>query len=299
MNMNEFDYFFNKLHGMDKDSIIKELAITENEYNDYETMFSNRINDLLSKKANSLKCGENFVQYTSYLFSTESDQSQNVAHPKAIRPIQGKLIPLPAFDNIPKTNMTLDEAIANRKSVRTYSNKYITQEELTFLLWSTQTVKNFVQKESIEVAFRNVPSAGARHPFETYLCINRVEGIDAGLYYYDPLHHGLILYKEENQANNVTQACLNQKMVEHSAITFIWVAIPYRTTWRYGQRGYRYIYQDSGHVGQNLHLAAEAIGAGACMIGAYADEIFNDLLGLDGLNEFVIYVASLGKKEEK
>lgn len=85
-------------------------------------------------------------------------------------------------------------------------------------------------------------------------------------------------------------------MVKNSAVTVILSTVPYRTSWRYGQRGYRYLYLDAGHVGQNIHLAAEALNAGACMIGAFQDEAMNDALGLDGSEEFVIYVATVGKK---
>jgi SagB-type dehydrogenase family enzyme len=87
-----------------------------------------------------------------------------------------------------------------------------------------------------------------------------------------------------------------QEMIPKAAVNFILTAVPYRTVWRYGQRGYRYLYLDAGHIGQNIHLAAEAIDAGACMIGAFLDEAMNEALGLDGIEEFVIYIASVGKK---
>jgi SagB-type dehydrogenase family enzyme len=173
----------------------------------------------------------------------------------------------------------------------------MTQDELSYLLWATQWVRDFRSTEKVEAAFRNVPSAGCRHPFETYLLINRVDGIRPGIYYYHPLKHGLVLFKEgSDTAQTVCTGCFDQQMVLKSACTFIWVAHPYRTTWRYSQRGYRYLYLDAGHVGQNLHLAAEAIGGGACMIGAYYDEGMDALLELDSKNAFVIYIASVGKK---
>jgi SagB-type dehydrogenase family enzyme len=85
-------------------------------------------------------------------------------------------------------------------------------------------------------------------------------------------------------------------MVKKSAVTFIWVAVPYRMTWRYGERGYRYLLLDAGHVCQNLYLAAENISSGVCAIAAYHDAMFNELLGLDGENQFVIYLGTVGKK---
>ena len=80
------------------------------------------------------------------------------------------------------------------------------------------------------------------------------------------------------------------------AATFIFTAVSYRTYWRYGERGYRYMHLDAGHVSQNLYLAAEAIGGGACAIGAFYDEELNGVLGLDGEEQFAIYVTTTGKK---
>ena len=112
------------------------------------------------------------------------------------------------------------------------------------------------------------------------------------------LKHGLIrLEAPEDIAQRILGGCMGQQMVADSAVTFILSARPYRAVWRYQQRSYRYLYVDAGHWGQNIHLAAEAVGAGACMIGAFMDEMMNASLGLDGEEEFVIYVAPVGKKE--
>jgi SagB-type dehydrogenase family enzyme len=117
------------------------------------------------------------------------------------------------------------------------------------------------------------------------------------LYYYHPIKHCLVLISDKPETHEaIFEGCFRQDMVQNSAVNFIYTAVPYRTVWRYGQRGYRYLYLDAGHAGQNVHLAAEAIGAGACMIGAYMDEAMNDALGIDGIEEFVIYVAAVGKK---
>jgi SagB-type dehydrogenase family enzyme len=95
----------------------------------------------------------------------------------------------------------------------------------------------------------------------------------------------------------LTEACLKQQHVKTSAVTFIWVAVPHRTVWRYSQRGYRYIHLDAGHVCQNLYLLAEAIDCGVCAIAAFDDDLVNQAIGLDGEDLFVIYLASLGKRK--
>jgi len=84
-----------------------------------------------------------------------------------------------------------------------------------------------------------------------------------------------------------------------AAVTFVWTAIPYRMEWRYGLAAHRVILLDAGHVCQNLYLACEAIGAGTCAAAAYDQEKIDGLLGLDGKDEFVIYLAPVGKPREK
>ena len=167
-------------------------------------------------------------------------------------------------------------------------------EQLSYLLWCTQGVKAVFQGAA---TLRNVPSAGARHAFETYLLINKVEGITPGLYRFLGLEHSLIpVLLDKDIADKITKACLNQNFVKSSAVTFLWIAVPYRMNWRYGERGYRYLYLDAGHVCQNLYISAESINCGTCAIAAYADDELNQILGLDGKEQFVIYLATVGLK---
>jgi len=100
----------------------------------------------------------------------------------------------------------------------------------------------------------------------------------------------------EKISDILTEACLNQPHVKNSAVTFFWAAVPLRMVWRYCQRGYRYMYLDAGHVCQNLYLLAESIHCGVCAIAAYDDDLVNQALGLDGEDQFAIYIATLGKR---
>jgi len=148
-----------------------------------------------------------------------------------------------------------------------------------------------------DITFRTVPSAGSRHPFETYLLVNHVTELTPGLYRYMAINHNLAkLDHYDSIREDLTNACLKQSHVFNSAVTFAWVAVPERTTWRYGNRGYRYIYLDAGHVCQNLYLLAESVGCGVCAIAAFDDDLVNQALSLDGDQQFVIYLASLGKR---
>jgi SagB-type dehydrogenase family enzyme len=188
----------------------------------------------------------------------------------------------------------LVDAIKNRESRRRFNGEPLTLQELSFLLWAVQGVR-FISGGN---AFRNVPSAGCRHALETYLTVFNVEDVKPAVYRYLPLTHELLLeFKESNLKEKMIKATFGQYFAGHSAVTFIWTAIPYRMEWRYGLDSHKVIAMDAGHVGQNLYLACEAVNAGTCAIGAYDQEYFDELLHLDGEDEFVIYAAPVGKVE--
>ncbi len=187
----------------------------------------------------------------------------------------------------------LQSAIRNRKSRRSFSNKPLTPEELSFLLWATQGIRERIDSGT---ALRTVPSAGARHALETYLCVFNVEGLEAGFYRYLPLEHQLLFeFREEQASKKLAEASLGQDFVGRSAVTFVWTAIPYRMEWRYDLAAHKVIAIDAGHVCQNLYLACEAVGAGTCAVAAYHQELMDQLLRVDGNDEFVIYLAPVGK----
>lgn len=240
--------------------------------------------------------GKEFIHMTKYENLEPSAQSQGVPLPALELPLPEDVqaISLPDGKSIDMQKIDLVNLVEKRKSLRKYSTETLTQEELAYLLWGTQGIKTITKKP---VTFRTVPSAGARHPFETYLLINRVEGLKPGLYRYMALNHQIAkLPAEKTICQQLTEACLKQQHVLNSAVTFIWVADVQRTVWRYCQRGYRYMYLDAGHVCQNLYLLAESIDCGVCAIGAYNDEVVNEILGLDGEDQFAIYLATLGKR---
>lgn len=240
--------------------------------------------------------GKDFMEKTKYKYLSESQQRHGFPQPALELPYDptDELISLPDPETIPAYPIDLRRAIDQRVSLRRYQDKAISQEELSFLLWTTQGVKSVTNRP---VTLRTVPSAGARHAFETYVLINRVEGIKPGLYRYISLEHALLpIELNEGMAEKVAEACLQQNQVTKSAVTFIWVAVTERMYWRYGERGYRYLHLDAGHVCQNLYLAAEAIQSGVCAIAAFDDDEMNNLLQLDGQALWVIYCAALGKR---
>ena len=243
----------------------------------------------------SERIGKEFMQKSKPQYLEASLQKQGLPQPplELDYPPAAKLIPLPPQESLPAYPLDVRQAIEQRATLRRYSALSLTVEELTFLLWTTQGIKEVTRRP---VTLRTVPSAGARHAFETYLVINRVEGVAPGLYRYIALEHALLpLDAAEDIARQITVACNQQQIVE-SAVTFIWVAVTARMYWRYGERGYRYLHLDAGHVCQNLYLAAEAINSGVCAIAAFDDDQLNAVLGLDGDEQFVIYLGSVGKR---
>ncbi len=240
--------------------------------------------------------GKAFIQSTQLPPFTESDQTRGLPQPPLALGAEGTqdLIDLPAPAEIDLPPYDLRRAIEGRRSLRDYGDTPLSLDELSYLLWCTQGVKEVTTRPA---TLRTVPSAGARHVFETYVLVNRVEGLRPGLYRFLALEHKLV---SENLSPDIAKAlcsaCLEQDQVLASAVTFVWAAVVYRMTWRYPGRGYRYLLLDAGHVCQNLYLAAESIDCGVCAIGAFLDEALNNLLGLDGEEQFAIYVATLGKK---
>jgi len=210
-------------------------------------------------------------------------------------PVDAPLLDLPEPQTLLMPELDVRAAIEQRASHRRYREDAYSLAELSFLLWCTQGVKAVTDRP---VTLRTVPSAGARHAFETYLLVNRVEGVAPGLYRYIALEHALLAVDLSEDINaRLTDAC-DQTMVGNSAVAFFWTAVLERMTWRYTERGYRYLFLDAGHVCQNLYLAAEVIGAGVCAIAYFDDELLNRALMLDGENTFVVYAASSGKKVE-
>jgi SagB-type dehydrogenase family enzyme len=241
---------------------------------------------------------KDYLEASKYQNMPDSQQKKGITQP----PLQmayeadAQLISLPDPQECTLSESDFKNIIQKRESRRQYIVKELSQSEFSYLLWATQGVKEV--NEAKTFTRRTVPSAGARHPFETYLLINQVQGLAQGLYRYLALEHKLLLLEASADINQkITEACLKQKHVQTSAVTFCWVADIARTYWRYGERSFRYILLDAGHVCQNLYLAAETIQCGVCAIAAFDDDLMNTALGVDGIHLFTAYIATLGKRE--
>ena len=249
--------------------------------------------------------GREFMEMSKYQNMEPTEEEQGIIpqpplelalsneNPRSVG-VDKPLTNLPAPAGLKMPTIDLREAAERRATLRKYSQTPLNLDELSYLLWITQGVKHTTRRPA---TMRTVPSAGARHAFETYVLANRVDGLTPGLYRFAASQHALVnLEMPVNINEQVTHACKDQNQVRTSAATFIWVAVTERMTWRYSQRGYRYLHLDAGHVCQNLYLAAEQIGCGVCAIAAFDDDLLNSTLKLDGESLFAIYAASLGKR---
>ncbi len=195
-------------------------------------------------------------------------------------------LPSPVKD----AGMPLWKAIGNRRSRRAFSDKPLSKKTLSQLLWAAQGISARLEN----YAFRTSPSAGALYPVETYLLINSVDDIPQGIYHYSVGEHCLDELKVGSYGRELAHAALNQTMVAEANAVFIWTAVVDRCKWKYGQRAYRYIYLDAGHIAENLALAAEALDLNNCPIAAFYDEEMNEIIGVDGVKETVIYLSVVG-----
>jgi len=197
-------------------------------------------------------------------------------------------VELPSF--VPSRPMSLDEAFRRRRSVRDFRAEPISLGQLSYLLWASTGI----QRVEGGYEFRTAPSAGALYPIETYVVANDVRKLEAGVYHYSVRAHKLEQLELGEFRRQIAAAALGQEMCASAAVVLVWSAVFERCKWKYGQRAYRYIYLDAGHIAENLALAAVSLGLGSCEIGALFDDEVNALVGIDGEEESVIAMAVIG-----
>jgi SagB-type dehydrogenase family enzyme len=183
-----------------------------------------------------------------------------------------------------------EEAIRRRRSRRNYSGQVMTLEELSRLLYYTGGITG----ESWGHKLRSAPSAGALYPIEAYLVIHRVEGLEPGLYHYTVPDHALELLRAEDLRGEIVKHGLMQEFLGQANLVFVFTAIFQRLRWKYQERSYRYALIETGHLGQNVYLAATSMGMGTCAVGAFSDDGLNAMLGVDGKNEAAVYMLAVG-----
>ncbi len=185
--------------------------------------------------------------------------------------------------------VSVEEALARRRSIREYADKPLTIDEVMQLLWAAQGIT------LPQYGFRTAPSAGGTYPLEVYVVTkpSRVEGLDAGVYRYEPRDHTLVKRIAGDFSRELMAAALDQEWVGSAPVNLVITAIFERTTGKYGERGVRYVWQETGHAAQNIYLQAVALRLGNVVVGAFYDSEVQRILGLSD-QEKPVYVIPVG-----
>ena len=192
-------------------------------------------------------------------------------------------LPEPRYDS----NVSVEESILQRRSVRDYSDEALTLPELAQLLWAAQGITD-------PAGLRAAPSAGATYPLEIYAVVGNVEGIAKGIYRYEPHQHKLTQVVDGEQREALAQAALNQQFIAQAPVNLVITAIYERTTQRYGERGIRYVHMEAGHAAQNVYLQSVTLNLGTVVVGAFNDKQVATVLALPG-NEIPLYIIPVGR----
>ncbi len=189
-----------------------------------------------------------------------------------------------------KSDVSVEEAISRRRSIRRYSEKPLRLRELSNLLWAAQGITDPITK------FRASPSAGATYPLEVYLVVKKggVEELKEGIYHYNPHAHTLERTSSIDVSEELYHAAVAQPWVRVAPVNLIVVCEYDRTTLRYGERGVRYVHMEAGHAAENLYLQAVSLGLGMVVVGAFIDERVQELLGLPE-NLKPLYIIPIGR----
>jgi len=197
-----------------------------------------------------------------------------------------------------KGNVSLEETILRRRAIRRYSKKPLLLSQLSQILWSAQGITG-------TRGFRAAPSAGATYPLEIYVVIGEqcivageakqdFQEVQAGIYHYEPNAHSLSLHTSGDLRPYLARAALDEEFITKAPVDIVICALYHRTSYRYGKRGERYVHMEVGHVGENIHLQAVALGLSTVEVGAFNDEAVTKVLGVN--QQFKpLYIMPVGK----
>jgi len=187
-----------------------------------------------------------------------------------------------------RSEVSVEEALLKRRSVREYGNASLTLEEVSQLLWAAQGITS-------EWGERTAPSAGALYPLEVYVAAGNVENLSPGVYKYNPERHELIKVRDDDAREELAEAALSQVWVKEGAIDIVIAAVYGRTTKKYGDRGVRYVHMEAGHVAQNIYLQAATLDLGMVTVGAFHDDRVKEIMSMPE-DEIPLYVIPVGRK---
>lgn len=212
----------------------------------------------------------------------------------------GKCYPtLPRKNLLPKKKLSvaIDKVIWNRRSIREFLPENISFQSLSTLLQYSSGISHTIVENNngSQSGFRTYPSGGGLYPLEIYLVVNRVSDLQMGLYHYNVRENCLekLLTKEELYSQ-LDKLHIRDQLIKESGVTILLTSVFKRSTYKYGDRGYRFVLMEVGHLSQNIALVSEALNLGSCNIGGYEDDELNTLLQIDGVSEAVVGEIAIG-----
>ncbi|QPJ60710.1 MAG: SagB/ThcOx family dehydrogenase [Candidatus Nitronauta litoralis] len=237
---------------------------------------------------------------TGFLLAPKSDftrsELRNMAKGYKKYPY-AKIISLPGKETWPNGINDFDQVIKERRSVRTFGEKPVSLPELSKILFQTFGISGEIPIPGGGAQYlRTSPSGGALYPAEIYLAIRNVEGLEKGLYHYQVSSHSLEVLELLDPTEKLNEALCGQEYCEQASIVFLISGFIARTKYKYGERGYRYVLLDIGHLGQNLYLSCAALNFGIMTTCGFFDDLVNKFLKIDGTSEAMMYAAFVGKQ---
>lgn len=193
-------------------------------------------------------------------------------------------LPTPKYES----NISVEEALLRRRSIRDYGNEQLSLSEVSQILWASQGITDKAE------GLRTAPSAGALYPLEVYLVAANVTDLNPGIYKYNPRNHTLKKILEGDKRTEISNASLKQESINNSSAIVVITAIYERTSVKYGNRTERYVNIEVGHAGQNIYLQSVSLGLGTVMMGAFNDNALKKVLQLPD-NEHPLALYPLGK----
>ena len=186
-----------------------------------------------------------------------------------------------------KGQMSLEEAISSRRSVRNFKQESVNIAQLSQILWAAQGITG-------HGGHRSAPSANALYPLEVYAVVGAIEGLEAGVYHYDPKNHSIKREIEGDLRQKLSGAAMGQKSVSAAPVDIVFTAIYERIGQKHEERTRRYVHIEVGHAAQNVYLQAEAMGLGTVMVGSFYDDRVKNILGLQ--KEDPVAIMPVGRK---
>jgi SagB-type dehydrogenase family enzyme len=184
-----------------------------------------------------------------------------------------------------KGKLSLEETIVTRRSIREFSDRPLTLQELSQILWSAQGVTS-------RWGGRAAPSAGALFPIDTFVAVGNVESLEAGVYRYNVKEHALEKTFSGDVRKELAEASLKQDFISVAPVSVVLAAVYERITVKYGRRGHRYTDIEIGHIGQNIYLQAEALNLATVAVGAFHDDEVKRAIRISAAEP--IYIMPIG-----